>query len=73
MKQLIGSTLLILLGMSLGMVFNASPSSKAVAETETAAANNEITAELKEIKTQLKEINSFLRTGVVKTIAVMQQ
>jgi len=42
-------------------------------KTKSDDPNAQILAELKEIKDQLKDVNSYLRTGVLKTTAVMDQ
>jgi hypothetical protein len=81
MKRSFGWSLLLTVGMLLGMAMSPyqvshaddpSPDDAATGSpAKSADANAEALAELKEIKTELKEINTYLRKGVVKTIAVM--
>ncbi len=73
MNRCLGWAALVMLGILLGVASSSHQTSKAddPAVDAAKAANVEVVAELKEIKTQLKEINEHLRTGVTKTIAVM--
>jgi hypothetical protein len=77
MKRFLGWSFVLTVGILLGMassanqVTRADPPDDQVAESDDANANT--LDELKAIKAQLKEINSYLRTGVVKTIAIMNQ
>ncbi len=70
MNRCLGWAALVMLGILLGVASSSHQTSKAD-DPAVDAANVEVVAELKEIKTQLKEINEHLRTGVTKTIAVM--
>lgn len=74
MNRCLGYAMLVALGIMLGVAATShqqtqadppsmDPAARAIADTNASAL-----AELKEIKTQLKEINSFLKTGVIKTI-----
>jgi hypothetical protein len=75
MKRFLGWSLILTVGILLGMASSTSQVSRAdPPDDQTAESDNmktDAVSELKEIKAQLKEINSYLRTGVVKTIAVM--
>jgi len=69
MNRCLGWAALVTLGVLLGVASSSHQTTKA--DDPDVAANADTVAELKEIKTQLKEINAYLRSGVVKTIAVM--
>jgi hypothetical protein len=82
MKRCFGWSLLLMAGILLGVASSSyqtthadDPPTDATEETPTNSKdiNAAILAELKKIKTELKEVNSYLRTGVVKTTAVMDQ
>jgi len=83
MKRCLGWSLLLMAGILLGVASSSyqtthaddPPAEGAADESKTKSddPNAAALAELKEIKAQLKEINSYLRTGVVKTTAVMDQ
>ena len=72
MKRGLAWMLLVGAGILLGVA--SSSYQQTHADPPAAAADNpnsDAVAELKEIKTQLKEMNSYLRTGVVKVLVVM--
>jgi hypothetical protein len=79
MKRCFGWSLLLMVGILLGMaisplqVTHADPSDDDSQATDTAKsdANANMLSEMRQIKGQLKEINAYLRTGVVKVHVLM--